>query len=644
MLAIAEKLREDPVAALADVEAFERPPLETRGLSRSTYDMLARGAALAPEAPALSFFLRAGEFRKPFTWTHGELLADITCTANALRRLGIGRNDVVAFVLPNLPETHFVIWGGEAAGIAFAINPLLEAEQIAELMVAGGAKWMVTLAPAPGTDIWEKTVTAAAKVPSLKGILTVSVGPYVRGATGTAFRALSRLRKPKVHGLTLPILSLRGEMKKERGDRLNFEPPRPGDISSYFCTGGTTGLPKIAKRTHFSEVFDCWSTQAFVADVFAPGSTTFCGLPLFHVNGQLVTGLAPWSQGAHVVIGTPQGYRGDGVIKSFWEIAEHYRTVVFSGVPTVYSALLQTPTAGRDLSSIRYGFCGAAPMPVELFRNFERTTGIKILEAYGLTEGACVSSVNPPAGERRIGSIGLRIPYQQMAVVRLDGAGAFASFAEPEEVGVLAISGPNVFSGYVSPEHNKGIWLEVGGERWLNTGDLARQDAQGYFWLTGRKKELIIRGGHNIDPKAIESALEDHPAVQLSAAIGRPDQHAGEVPVLYVQLKPDMKADEVELLAHAVARIPERAAHPKAVKMLSAMPVTPVGKVFKPALSMLEIEDVVRGEARAAGTQLRSLMIVQDARRGLLAKIAADDDAANLREALGRYAFQTEFL
>lgn len=632
------------VADLSDIREFERVPLAERHVPASTYEMLSRGVAIAPDSTALSFFLRTKDYRHPFTWTHRQLFADITRTANALRRLGINREDVVAFVLPNLPETHFVIWGGEAAGIAFAINPLLEAEQIAELLVAGNAKWLVTLEATPGTNIWEKAAKAAARVPGLAGILTVGVGPYVRGAAGLAFRTLSRLRKPRVAGRALRILNLRKEIGRERGDRLNFEPPRAGDISSYFCTGGTTGIPKIAKRTHFSEVFDTWSTRSFVGEALGAGKTIFCGLPLFHVNGQLVTGLAPWSNGAHVVIGTPQGYRGDGVIRSFWEIAEHYRIYVFSGVPTVYSALLQLPIAGRDISSIGYAFCGAAPMPVELFRSFEKTTGIKILEAYGLTEGACVSSVNPPAGERRIGSIGLRIPYQKMTVVRLDEAGQFAGYAATDEIGVLAISGPNVFAGYVNTEHNEGLWLKIEGERWLNTGDLARQDADGYFWLTGRKKELIIRGGHNIDPKVIESAVQDHPAVQLAAAVGRPDPHAGEVPVLYVQLKPDHAASNADLLAYVHARIPERAAHPKAITVLPALPVTPVGKIFKPALFMLEIEFVVRREAGDAGIELKALSVVQDARRGLLAKVTTNGDAGALREKIGGYAFPTEFL
>ncbi|MDQ0564204.1 fatty-acyl-CoA synthase [Rhizobium mesoamericanum] len=631
-----------PIVALPDIEAFEQLPLPERALPANTYEMLARGAAIAPDQPALSFFLRSDDFRDAFVWTHAELLADITKTANALRRLGIARDDVVAFVLPNLPEAHFVIWGGEAAGIAFAINPLLEPGQISELLIAGRAKWLVTLEPCPGIDIWQKAIKAAATVPDLQGILTVGLTPYLRYNSDEASE--DRLQSAGIGGLSIPVLSLREEMKAESGDRLTFDAPSAGDISSYFCTGGTTGLPKIAARTHLSEVFDAWSTQAFTGNAFAPGSTIFCGLPLFHVNGQLVTGLIPWSQGGHVVLGTPHGYRGEGVIPSFWEIVEHYRIGAFSGVPTVFSALLQVPVGSRDISSLGYGFCGAAPMPVELFRTFEKTIGVRILEAYGLTEGACVSSVNPPEGERRIGSIGLRLPYQKMASVRLDDSGAFLGFAETEEVGVLAIRGPNVFAGYINAEHNKGLWIEIDGERWLNTGDLARQDADGYFWLTGRKKELIIRGGHNIDPKLIENAVQDHPAVQLAAAVGRPDARAGELPILYVQLKPAAEASEADLLAHAIDRIPERAAHPKSVRILASLPVTPVGKIFKPALSMLEIEDVVRQEAAASGIKLLSLSIVQDARLGLLARIATESDPGPFPEALGRYAFKTQFL
>ena len=632
------------ISGLADIEAIERVPLADRGLPKTTYEALSLGAEIAPDSPALSFFLRATDFRSPFVWTHRELLAEITRAANLFRRLGVERNDVVAFILPNLPETHFVIWGGEAAGIVFAINPLLESNQIAELLRVAKTKWLVTLAPTPKVDIWEKATRAAAAVPSLQGILTVSIAPYVRGAAGLVLRTLTKFRPLRTAGPTTAVLDLRGEMSKERSDRLDFDHADPDDISSYFCTGGTTGLPKIAMRTQFSEVFDCWTAKSMVDDGIPRRTTTFCGLPLFHVNGQLVTGLAQWMRGDHVVLGTPQGYRAEGMLPAFWSIVEHYQLDSFSGVPTLYSALLQHPVGDRDISSIKFALCGAAPMPVELFRSFQRETGVRILEGYGLTEGACASSISPLPAEPRIGSIGIRLAYQQMAVMIVDDDGEFDRVAETEEIGVIAICGPNVFAGYVSPIHNKGIWIDHNGQRWLNTGDLGRQDADGYFWLTGRKKEMIIRGGHNIDPKSIEEAIQAHPSVALAAAIGRPDIHAGEVPVLYVQLTAPGAASEAELIDYAKQHVTERAAHPKAVRIVAELPVTPVGKIFKPALSMLEIESVVRDEAESLGVELKSLEVVQDTHRGLLARVATTGDDTTLREAIGRYIFATEFV
>ena len=182
----------------------------------------------------------------------------------------------------------------------------------------------------------------------------------------------------------------------------------------------------------------------------------------------------------------------------------------FSGVPTIYAALLEVPIGDNDISSLEYAICGAAPMPAKLIEAFEAKTGLKIVEGYGLTESTCVSSLNPPEGKRRAGSIGLRLPYQQMRVVILDDAGRFLRMADVDEIGTIAITGPNVFAGYLDPQQNKDLWIDIEGSRWLNTGDLGRQDGLGYFWLAGRRKELIIRGGHNIDPKMIEDALSKH--------------------------------------------------------------------------------------------------------------------------------------
>lgn len=209
---------------------------------------------------------------------------------------------------------------------------------------------------------------------------------------------------------------------------------------------------------------------------------------------------------------------------------------------------------------------------------------------------------------------------------------------------MLAISGPNVLAGYVDPRQDAGVRIEIAGERGLNTGDLARQDRDGYCRMTERKKDLIIRGGHNIDPKVIKEALQPHPAVRLSAAVGRPDAHAGELPVAHVQLAAGASALEDELLRHVAKRIPERVAHPKAVRFLPAHPMTPVGKLFEPALIMREIEDVVRGEAVKAGVIIEALEVSQDPARGIIARVTAVDADGRLRETLGRDTLQFDLI
>lgn len=635
------------VATIDDVETIEKQQTDPIGDIKCTFDLLQRGSKMAPDAPALSFFLRAEDYKKPTVWTHREWMAQIIKAANAFRRMGINRSDVIAFILPNLPETHWTIWGGETAGIVFAINPLLESGLMTELMLAAAPKILVTLAPSPGTDLWDRASEAAKSIPTLKQIVTVSPLTYYKSPLAPLLRLASALKTPEKVG-NIPVAPFQRVMEGATETQLQFIPPKLTDVASYFCTGGTTGAPKIAVRTHATEVANALELgAAFGHDSLGPYQSVFCGLPLFHVNAQLGTGLTPWANGAHVVLGAPQGYRTPGLLPSFWDIAEHYRFLFFSGVPTVYSALLQDPPKRQDLSQLKYGICGAAPMPIELFNKFQSTTGIKILEGYGLTEGGCVSSVNPPHGETKVGSIGIRLPWQAMKSIILDDQGNFVRFAKTDEVGVIAISGPNLFKGYLNPQHNKGLWIDAPSEhglpsRWLNTGDLGREDKDGYFWLTGRKKELIIRGGHNIDPKLIEEAMHGHPAVALAAAIGRPDQHAGEVPVVYVQLRPNEAASPGDLIEFAKQGIDERAAWPKQVIIMPTLPTTAIGKIFKPALTMLQLEAVVREEARLANVELTSCQAKQDSKVGMIVQWSCAKSGSSLRDRLSAYTFKNE--
>lgn len=633
------------VGSLQDVRRIEQTQPEPLAGVSSTYDLLRQGAAKGPDRTAMSFFLRTEDFRQPFQWTHAEWMERITAAANMFRRLGIGRRDVIAFVLPNLPETHWTIWGGEAAGIVMAINPLLEPALIAELMNAAKPRIVVSLAPTPGVDIWQKVAQAIQSVPSVRTVLTVTPLRYLRSPMAPLLRAAVRLKTPRRIGAAA-VVPFHQALKGAAGDALTFPPPQLGDIASYFCTGGTTGLPKIAMRSHRTEVANALQLNAVFGQTVDPADVSlFCGLPLFHVNAQIGTGLAAWAGGTHIVLGTPMGYRGPGLVPKFWDIASFYRISSFSGVPTLYSALLQYPPKGQDLSELKYGICGAAPMPMELFHRFQKETGIKIIEGYGLTEGGCVSSLNPPEGRTELGSIGLRMPWQEMKIVILDDEGRWARDAATDEPGAVVIRGPNLFEGYLDASHNKGLWVQRPGpggqdERWLNTGDLGRQDAQGYFWLTGRKKELIIRGGHNIDPKLIEEAMCQHPAVAMAAAVGRPDAHAGEVPVVYVQLRPGATAADADLVAFAQQKVSERAAWPKQVMILPTLPTTAIGKIHKPALNLMELEAVVRREAGAAGVELADCRAEQDARHGMVVRWSARGDAAALRKALAAYTFK----
>ena len=546
------------IASIADVEAVEKVPFDERLSAFNTYDLLKKGAAINPDAVALSFMMSGDSYDSPMQVTYKEFMAQITRTANLYYDLGIKSTDVISYLLPNIPHTHYVLWGGEAAGVVNPINPMLEAATIRDICLAADTKIMVALGEFPGSEIWEKVMSIKDDLPNLKAIVRV-MGPSDKKENIIGFDE------------ALPNYNSEG---LDSGREI-----KPEDICSMYHTGGTTGTPKLAPHTHFNEAaMPFMLNQAMGLEA---GEVALCGLPLFHVNGTTVTGSALFSSGAHVVILGPMGYRDPSVLKNLYKIVEHYKAVTFSGVPTVLSMLLDIPTENMDISSLRFGICGAAPLSVELFKRFEEHSGMKVLEGYGLTEGTCASSANPFYGERKVGSIGLRLPYQQMAIFIVDEEGNFMRQAEPDEIGSVCISGPNVFQGYTEDIHNQGLFPKKG---WINTGDLGRQDKDGYFWLTGRKKELIIRGGHNIDPAAIEEPLYQIPGVQVAAAVGRPDPHAGEVPVAYVQLQEGTRMAGKEILEQVEKVIGERAAVPKEVVVIDELPLTPVGKIFKPAL------------------------------------------------------------
>lgn len=611
------------IRTLQDIEQIEAVALSERDLPPSTFELIRRTASARPDAPALSFILQGSGEETPLRLSYAELLGKVTQTANAFHRLGLRPGKAVSFLLPNLPQTHYTIWGGEAAGIVNAINPLLDPEHIAELIHASDSELLVTLAPFPGTDLWDKVQALRGQLPELKAILCVDMANLLPEPQRSALKAQRGAWPEGVLDFDETIAACPNDhLESGRVIAAN-------DVASYFHTGGTTGTPKLAPHSHGNEVAMAYSMNLVTR--FGPGDVTLCGLPLFHVNGVVVTGLAAFIGGAEVLLATPQGYRNTTLIGNFWKVIERHRVSFFSGVPTIYAGLLQVPSEGHDLSSLKYALCGAAPMPVELIRQFEAKTGLTLIEGYGLTEGTCGSCANPPAGERRPGSIGLRMPYCEVSIKVLDDQGRYLRDAAQDEIGNLCIRGATVFKGYLQTSKNAGIWVD--GD-WFNTGDLGRVDTDGYIWLTGRSKDLIIRGGHNIDPQMIEEALHKHPAVAMAAAVGKPDEKAGELPVVYVQLKPGNQASEAELLEHAAAHIPERAAIPKNAWIVDAIPLTAVGKTFKPALRFDAIARVYQSDLAALHPAIR-VEVLSDDQAGQLAHVHVPNQDEALASAIG---------
>jgi len=624
------------IRSAADVRAQSAVPLASRYSERSTYELLRASAATHADRPALTFLMRGTLDEEPFVYRYREFVARVTQAANAFNRLGPGAGNVVAYLLPNLPQTHFTIWGGETAGRVAAINPLLESSQILQILRAVRARLLVTLAPGvPGLDLWAKCAPIVNEVETLEHLLCVDPVRLVsKTVAATSYPRHGRLA---VHDFDVLL-------DREPDSRLDFARQiEPGDIASLFHTGGTTGMPKVAPHTQANEVFLAWSVAATLG--IEPGQSILCGLPLFHVNAPLATGLAVWAAGGNVVLATPSGYRTPGLLPNLWGLLARHHVYAMMAVPTVYASLLDIPSGEHDLSGLRHCLVGAAPMPIEVFNRFERVTGVKLLEGYGMTEGTAVSSLNPVEGQRKVGSIGLPLPYTELAAAIVEGT-TLQRFAETGEVGVLLMRGPNVFPGYMDPTHDAGAWVvDPEGKRWFNSGDLVRYDEDGYLWLAGRAKDIIIRGGHNIDPQMIEERLCEHPDVVLAAAVGQLDAHAGEVPIAYVVLRDGSLTSAEALREFAAEHVPERAAVPVRIEIIPQMPMTAVGKIFKPRLRHLAIERICGEVLQASGIEA-TVTVRDDKRLGTVAVIHLANAASrsDATDALARLPLPIEFV
>lgn len=615
------------VKSISDIEEIEKITFDERLGVSNVYDLILQGSAKNPEGTAITFIPSGKQYDKSIKISYKTFIANINKAANFFYSLGVGPSDVISFLLPNLPQSHYVLWGGEAAGIINPLNPFLDMATIREICKVVKTKVIVAMGAMPGnSDIWDKVMAIRDELPDLKAIVSV-MGP-----------------SDEKNG----IFGFEECIERFNGNGLDSQRQfNKDDIASYYLTGGTTGMPKIAPRTHLNEVAVAVQQQLSSPFGAMPGDVILGGLPLFHVHGTGFSGFIAFSMGRNVVILSPSGYRDPDIIKNIYKIIELYRPVSFPAVPTLLSGFLGVPRQGEDLSSVKAIICGAAPLSPELANRFENETGMMIVEGLGMTEGTGVSSANPIDGIRKWGSVGMRRPYLQMKVFILDEQGKFVREADTNEVGNICIKGPNVFKGYLDPVQNRNVWPKEG---WFDTGDLGREDEDQYFWLTGRQKDLIIRGGHNIDPGVIEEPLSRLEGVKLAAAVGRPDAYSGELPVCYVELETGCGLTSESIRHYLETEIGERAAIPKEVLIIPAIPLTPVGKIFKPALRRDAIKRVCQEELKALGDMMKEaeIAVKEDKVYGTMTKISItpvrpeyrDAIQARVSEVIGKYTFK----
>ena len=573
------------IATLEDLRVIERGGLRQWMRFDQVIDALADVALHHPGRAALTALASADD-TSPRCWTYRELLSEIRCSANLFRALADGNDPRVALLLPPLPEAWFALWGAETAGIACPINHALSDEHLAALLNATQANLAVTLIPGHAAgDIGARVLRLRAQCPALRAVVTV--GGAVEGS-----------------------LDFDGERSRHQGNAPAFGPSTdPGRIAALFHTGGTTGLPKLAQHTHANQLHAAWGAARLYDTT--ESDVILNGFPLFHVAGAFVYGLSMLLSGAQVVLPPPAGFRDPAFVARAWSVIRERGVTLLAMVPTVMTALLGAPRSDADAQGVRMGLTGGSPLPTELANRFEAEIGVPVRNILGMTECAGVIAIEPARAPRTPGSCGLPLPFSQVIV---------------DADGVLRLRGPNVGPGYTDPQRNAGSFADGG---WLITGDIGHVDAQGRVYVTGRAKDVIIRGAHNIDPGVIEEALMQHPGVVLAAAVGEPDEYAGELPVAFVVVKPGVTFDETELLAFAAPHIPERAAMPKRIECLPGLPLTAIGKVYKPALRLRATERVLRDRLQRAGLERRVAVQGVDRSGQLVMRfvVAASSDA-----------------
>jgi long-chain acyl-CoA synthetase len=498
--------------------------------------------------------------------------------ANVLKKLGVQKGDRVALQMPNIPQMVFAYYGAVKLGaVAVMFNPLYSEREIEHQLRDSGAKVMVIL------DLMWPAVKAALENVKPDHLIVTHVKDYLKFPLN-----LLEPIKAKKEGTHVEVdmdaasFGLKG-MHELKELMAQASPQRPQaeidpaeDLAVFQYTGGTTGVSKGAMLTHRNLVANVHQCLAWFPDIKLGQEVILCTLPFFHSYGMTVDmNFGILSGAALVLIPNPRDLHM--VLKA---ISKH-RTTLFPGVPAMYIALINNPgvkSGKMDVTSIRACLSGAAPLPVEVQQEFERLTGGKLVEGYGLSESSPVTHANPLDGIRKAGSIGMPVPNTEVKIVDVEDRNRELPLGE---IGELAVKGPQVMKGYWDmPEETRNVMDDEG---WLYTGDIASADETGFFYIVDRKKDMIIASGYNIYPRDVEEVIFEHPKVEDVAVAGVPDPKRGETVKAYVVLKEGQTATEEEIIDFCRDKLSKYKV-PTAVEFRAELPKTMVGKVLRRVL------------------------------------------------------------
>ncbi len=474
-------------------------------------------------------------YYKEITKTYRELDEISNRIGNGLLSLGIKKGDRVTMLIPNRPEFIYAWFGLMKIGaVMVPVNTLFKSDEIKYIINNSEATALITVGAFQDVVAGIRT-----ELPLLKYVIVI---------------------EPKTTEGIIPFDQV--VSGKQSPPEINVD---ANDYASFIYTSGTTGYPKGVIDTQNHYIAN--AHQIAEAAEFTEKDRAMLILPLFHCNAQVVTVMSPMYAGADFVL--MEGFSP----KDFLPAINKFKPTTFSGVPTVYAILNSLPEAEKyDLSSLRFVICGAAPMPVEVFNTFEKKYKAFILEGYGLSEATCASIINPLKGKRKIGSIGKPINGQEASIMDDNN-----KELPQGKIGEICIKGDVVMVGYYKNPEATASTIKDG---WLHTGDLGYIDDEGYFYIIGRKKELIIRGAENIYPKEIEEVLYKHPKVQEAAVVGIPDPKWGEDVFAFIVQKQGVQTSAEELTAFLKEKIADYKI-PKHFIFKEVFPKTATGKIQK---------------------------------------------------------------